>query len=86
VWLSRNFGQDAATITGMSTAGGDWIVTMDEDGQRDPGFIGAFLDTALAQRAAGVFEADQYRPARTHTTLRRQPGKVHDHRRRGRRV
>jgi glycosyltransferase involved in cell wall biosynthesis len=55
VWLSRNFGQDAATIAGMSTAGGDWIVTMDEDGQHDPGFIGAFLDTALAQRADLVY-------------------------------
>jgi glycosyltransferase involved in cell wall biosynthesis len=55
VWLSRNFGQDAATIAGMSTASGDWIVTMDEDGQHDPGFIGAFLDTALAQRADLVY-------------------------------
>jgi undecaprenyl-phosphate 4-deoxy-4-formamido-L-arabinose transferase len=55
VWLSRNFGQDAATIAGLSTAGGDWIVTMDEDGQHDPGFIGAFLDTAVAQRADLVY-------------------------------
>nr|WP_255405005.1 glycosyltransferase family 2 protein [Mycobacterium sp. E2479] len=55
VWLSRNFGQDAATIAGMSTARGDWIVTMDEDGQHDPGFIGAFLDTALAQGADLVY-------------------------------
>lgn len=55
VWLSRNFGQDAATIAGMSAAGGNWIVTMDEDGQHDPRFIGAFLDTALAQRADLVY-------------------------------
>ncbi|MFG3619604.1 glycosyltransferase [Nocardia sp. NPDC047654] len=55
VWLSRNFGQDAATIAGMSVAAGDWIVTMDEDGQHDPGFIGTFLDTALAQRADLVY-------------------------------
>jgi undecaprenyl-phosphate 4-deoxy-4-formamido-L-arabinose transferase len=55
VWLSRNFGQDAATIAGLSAAGGDWIVTMDEDGQHDPRFIGAFLDTALAQRADLVY-------------------------------
>ncbi|MGY2063697.1 glycosyltransferase, partial [Nocardia gipuzkoensis] len=51
VWLSRNFGQDAATIAGMAAARGQWIVTMDEDGQHDPGFIGTFIDTALAQRA-----------------------------------
>jgi len=55
VWLSRNFGQDAATIAGMSAAGGDWIVTMDEDGQHDPRFIGALLDAALAQRADLVY-------------------------------
>ncbi|WP_454198935.1 glycosyltransferase [Nocardia sp. Marseille-Q1738] len=55
VWLSRNFGQDAATIAGMSAAAGDWIVTMDEDGQHDPRFIGAFLDTALAERADLVY-------------------------------
>jgi dTDP-4-amino-4,6-dideoxygalactose transaminase len=55
VWLSRNFGQDAATIAGMSEASGDWIVTMDEDGQHDPRFIGAFLDTALAERANLVY-------------------------------
>ncbi|MEU1999051.1 glycosyltransferase [Nocardia gamkensis] len=55
VWLSRNFGQDAATIAGMSVAAGDWIVTMDEDGQHDPGFISTFLDTALARRADLVY-------------------------------
>ena len=36
VWLSRNFGQHAATLAGMASCGGDWIVTMDEDGQHDP--------------------------------------------------
>ncbi|MBH0780322.1 glycosyltransferase family 2 protein [Nocardia bovistercoris] len=55
VWLSRNFGQDAATIAGMSAARGDWIVTMDEDGQHDPGFIAAFLDAALSERADLVY-------------------------------
>ncbi len=55
VWLSRNFGQDAATIAGMSAARGDWIVTMDEDGQHDPVFIGAFLDAALQRRADLIY-------------------------------
>ena len=40
VWLSRNFGQHAATLAGMASSGGDWIVTMDEDGQHDPAYIG----------------------------------------------
>ncbi|NKY52983.1 glycosyltransferase [Nocardia vermiculata] len=55
IWLSRNFGQDAATIAGMAAAGGDWVVTMDEDGQHDPGCIAAFLDTALSRRADLVY-------------------------------
>lgn len=55
VWLSRNFGQDAATIAGMATAHGDWIVTMDEDGQHDPVFIGAFVDAAVTHRAELVY-------------------------------
>ena len=39
IWLSRNFGQHAATLAGMTSASGDWIVTMDEDGQQDPAYI-----------------------------------------------
>lgn len=55
IWLSRNFGQHAATLAGMASSGGDWIVTMDEDGQHDPSYVAAFLDTALAQQAALVY-------------------------------
>ena len=55
IWLSRNYGQDAATIAGMAAARGDWIVTMDEDGQHDPASISAFLDTALRERADLVY-------------------------------
>lgn len=55
VWLSRNFGQHAATLAGMTSSGGEWIVTMDEDGQMDPSFIGAMLDTAYADEAQLVY-------------------------------
>jgi len=48
VWLSRNFGQHPATLAGMASSSGDWIVTMDEDGQHDPADIGDFLDVALS--------------------------------------
>ena len=50
VWLSRNYGQHAATLAGMASSGGDWIVTMDEDGQHDPADLGRLLDTAMASR------------------------------------
>jgi glycosyltransferase involved in cell wall biosynthesis len=55
VWLSRNYGQHAATIAGMASSGGEWIVTMDEDGQHDPADIGNLLDAALGQRKALVY-------------------------------
>jgi len=47
VWLTRNFGQHAATLAGMASASGDWIVTMDEDGQQSPADICHMLDKAL---------------------------------------
>ena len=55
VWLSRNYGQHAATIAGMASSGGDWIVTMDEDGQHDPANISALLDAALSDQATLVY-------------------------------
>lgn len=48
VWLSRNYGQHAATMAGMASATGDWVATIDEDGQHDPADIGRMLDRALA--------------------------------------
>lgn len=48
VWLSRNYGQHAATLAGMASATGDWVVTIDEDGQQDPADIGCMLDSALS--------------------------------------
>lgn len=47
VWLSRNFGQHAATLAGIAASSGEWVVTMDEDGQHDPAAIGVFLDAAV---------------------------------------
>lgn len=55
IWLSRNFGQHAATLAGMTSAGGDWIVTMDEDGQQDPGFIANMIDVAYEREAQLVY-------------------------------
>ncbi len=57
IWLSRNFGQHAATLAGMSSSGGTWVVTMDEDGQHDPALIGSLLDTAVQQNAQLVYAA-----------------------------
>jgi polyisoprenyl-phosphate glycosyltransferase len=57
IWLSRNFGQHAATLAGMSSTSGEWVVTLDEDGQHDPAYIGQLLDCALAESAQLVYAA-----------------------------
>ena len=55
IWLTRNFGQHAATLAGMASTGSDWIVTMDEDGQHNPADIPGMLDAALRERAHIVY-------------------------------
>ena len=39
----------------MASSGGEWIVTMDEDGQHDPADIGGMLDVGLDQHATIVY-------------------------------
>ena len=63
VWLSRNFGQHAATLAGMTSSGGDWIVTMDEDGQQDPLFIAHMIDAAYERQAQLVYGTPTSPPA-----------------------
>jgi glycosyltransferase involved in cell wall biosynthesis len=55
VWLSRNFGQHAATLAGMASTNGDWVVSLDEDGQQDPRDIGRLLDVAVEEDAQLVY-------------------------------
>lgn len=55
IWLSRNFGQHAATLAGIASTSGDWIVTLDEDGQHDPREIANLLDVAVSARAQVVY-------------------------------
>jgi hypothetical protein len=74
VWLSRNFGQHAATLAGMTSSGGDWIITMDEDGQQDPAFIGDMLDRAYNDHAQLVY-ADPLNPP-PHSAIRNAGSKM----------
>lgn len=62
LWLSRNFGQHPATLAGMASSGGDWIVTMDEDGQHDPASIPEMLDAAMTAQADVVYGRATNRP------------------------
>lgn len=74
LWLSRNFGQHAATIAGMSSSGGEWIVTMDEDGQQDPRYIPQLLDCAYRERAQLVYGTPSNPPP--HSRVRNGASKV----------
>ena len=55
VWLARNSGQHAATLAGMASSSGDWIVTVDEDGQHDPAAIPGMLECALREKSDLVY-------------------------------
>ena len=55
LWLSRNFGQHAATLAGISSSGASWIVTMDEDGQHDPADIPVLLEAAVSASVPLVY-------------------------------
>lgn len=55
VWLSRNYGQHAATLAGMASTSGDWVATIDEDGQHNPADLGRMLDAARSEGALLVY-------------------------------
>jgi undecaprenyl-phosphate 4-deoxy-4-formamido-L-arabinose transferase len=63
VWLSRNFGQHAATLAGMASTGGEWIVTLDEDGQHNPADIALLLDTAMREQSPLVYAKPTNKPS-----------------------
>ncbi len=55
VWLSKNYGQHPATLAGMASSTGDFVVTMDEDGQQNPLEICLLLDAAVEGDAQLVY-------------------------------
>ncbi len=63
VWLSRNYGQHAATLAGMAGAAGDWVVTIDEDRQQDPKYIPMMLDAAVRASLQVVYAQPTNTPA-----------------------
>jgi glycosyltransferase involved in cell wall biosynthesis len=55
VELSKNYGQHSATVAGILHSSGDWVVTLDEDLQHDPGRIPELLEAAVAHRSDIVY-------------------------------
>jgi polyisoprenyl-phosphate glycosyltransferase len=64
VWLMRNSGQHAATAAGIASSGSEWVVTLDEDGQHDPGEIARLVDTAIASGSYLVYGINEKTPHR----------------------
>lgn len=47
VQLSRNFGQQSATMCGLSLARGRYVITMDDDGQHNPKHIPLLIEQQI---------------------------------------
>ena len=62
VWLTRNYGQHAATLAGMASTASEWIVTIDEDGQHNPADIPRMLDVAINEGAQLVYAKPLNKP------------------------
>ena len=75
--LGKNMGQHAATAAGLLHTSGDWVVTMDEDGQHDPLAIVELLETTVRKsfdlcyaRPASAVHAAGWRDASSKTAKR----------------
>ena len=75
---SRRSGQSAAVASGVRRARGEWIATLDGDGQNDPGDLPAMLDALAAARDGGedVRLVMGNRVTRRDTWLRRLSSRV----------
>lgn len=62
IWLSRNFGQHAATLAGVARSRGAWVVTLDEDGLHNPTDIEDLLKTAIESNLQLVYGKAINRP------------------------
>jgi glycosyltransferase involved in cell wall biosynthesis len=70
IQLSRNFGQQPATLCGLQEARGDFVVTMDDDLQHLPEDIPKFLELRNWDIVIGQF------PTKQHTLFRRVASRV----------
>jgi glycosyltransferase involved in cell wall biosynthesis len=60
VQLTRNFGQQAATLCGLREARGEIVITMDDDLQHDPADIRVLLDHPRHDIVIGQFERREH--------------------------
>lgn len=72
VFLRRNFGQSAAIAAGIDHANGEYIVTLDADGQNDPADIPRLLD----RLEAGYDCVSGWRKERNDPVAKRIPSRI----------
>ena len=65
-------GQSAAVLTGVRVARGEWVATLDGDGQNDPADIPALLARARADVGAGPLLVAGHRTTRRDSWTKRQ--------------
>ena len=64
IQLTRNFGQQAATLCGLAEAGGDVVVTLDDDLQHDPADLPRLLGRPDADIVIGQLLGKRHPPLR----------------------
>ena len=64
IQLSRNFGQQAATLCGLQESRGDVVVTIDDDLQHDPRDIPLLLEHSAHDIVIGQLGPKEHHPAR----------------------
>ena len=66
-----------ATLAGMASTNGDWVVSLDEDGQHNPRDIFAMLDVAVERDAQLVYaKPTNQAAARPHSELLQRGGEM----------
>ena len=72
----RSFGQSAALMTGFRAARGEWIATLDGDGQNDPADIPKLIDTRDRAASARLLLVTGNRTTRRDTWLKRLASRI----------
>ena len=69
-------GQSAAIVTGVRAARGEWIATLDGDGQNDPSDIPALFSRARSDNGAGPLLVAGHRTQRRDTWIKRRTSRI----------
>lgn len=72
----RSCGQSAAVVTGVRAARGEWIATLDGDGQNDPADIPALLHRAQEEAAGPPLLIAGHRTTRRDSRVKRVSSRV----------